>query len=42
MTIQEWMELGYSEEESKVLEGLERSERQYEKHAHIAFYSKHL
>ena len=42
MTYQEWMELGYSEEESKVLEGLERSERQYEKFAHKIFYSKYL
>tara|TARA_R110000772_G_scaffold88667_5_gene184042 strand:- start:144 stop:272 length:129 start_codon:yes stop_codon:yes gene_type:complete len=42
MTINEWMELGYSETESKDLIELEYSERQYEKHAHIAFYSKHL
>jgi len=42
MTINEWMELGYSQEESKDLIRLERSERAYEKHAHIAFYSKYL
>ena len=42
MTINEWMELGYSEEESKDLIRMEREERQYEKFAHMAFYSKHL
>ena len=42
MTIQEWMELGYELAEAKSLVELERSERQYEKHAHMAFYSKHL
>ena len=42
MTINEWMELGYSQEESKDLIKLEESERDYEKHAHLAFYSKHL
>ena len=42
MTIQEWMDLGYSQEESKDLIKLERAERQYEKLAHMAFYSKHL
>ena len=42
MTIQEWMELGYGLAEAKSLVELERSEREYEKHAHIAFYSKHL
>ena len=42
MTINEWMELGYSQEESKNLVELERSEREYEKHAHLAFYSKYL
>jgi hypothetical protein len=42
MTIQEWMELGYSEEESKDLVKLEIAERQYEKFAHMVFYSKHL
>jgi|TARA_B110000977_G_scaffold190867_1_gene262200 hypothetical protein len=42
MTIQEWMELGYGEAEAKSLVELERSERAYEKHAHMAFYSKHL
>jgi hypothetical protein len=42
MTITEWMELGYSKEESKDLVELERTERQYEKFAHMAFYSKHL
>ena len=42
MTINEWMELGYSQEESKDLIKLETSEREYEEHAHIAFYSKYL
>ena len=42
MTIQEWMELGYSKEVSKILVDLEESEKQYEKSAHMAFYSKHL
>jgi len=42
MTIQEWMELGYSKEVSKILVDLEESEKQYEKFAHMAFYSKHL
>ena len=42
MTITEWMELGYSQEESKGLVKLEKEERQYEKLAHMAFYSKHL
>ncbi len=42
MTINEWMELGYSQEESKDLIKLEKSERDYEKHAHLAFYSKYL
>ena len=42
MTINEWMELGYSEEESKDLIRMEREERQYEKFAHKIFYSKYL
>ena len=42
MTINEWMELGYSQEESGFLKELEKSERDYEKHAHLAFYSKYL
>ena len=42
MTIQEWQDLGYGLAEAKYLMELERSERQYEKHAHLAFYSKHL
>ena len=42
MTIQEWMELGYSQEESKDLVKLERSEREYEKHAHKAYYNQYL
>ena len=42
MTTNEWMELGYSQEESKNLVELEKSEREYEDHAHMAFYSKHL
>ena len=42
MTIQEWQELGYNLAEAKNLVELERSEREYEKHAHVAFYSKHL
>ena len=42
MTIKEWMELGYSQEESQDLIKLESAEREYEEHAHIAFYSKHL
>ncbi len=42
MTIKEWMELGYGLAEAKSLVELERSEREYEKHAHLAFYSKYL
>jgi DNA-binding transcriptional MerR regulator len=42
MTIQEWQELGYNLAEAKNLVELEKSERQYEEFAHIAFYSKHL
>ena len=42
MTIQEWMELGYSQEESKDLVKLEKSYIEYEKRAHLAFYLKHL
>ena len=42
MTINEWMELGYSKEESKDLVNLEQSEREYEQHAHMVFYSKYL
>lgn len=42
MTIKEWQELGYSEAESKDLVNLEQSEREYEQHAHMAFYSKYL
>ena len=42
MTINEWMELGYGLAEANSLVELERSEREYEKHAHMAFYSKHL
>ena len=42
MTINEWMELGYELAEAKNLVELERSEREYEHRAHIAFYSKHL
>ena len=42
MTIKEWMELGYSQEESKDLIKLEKSEREYEESAHSAFYSEYL
>lgn len=42
MTYQEWMELGYSEEQSKDLVRSEKEEQQYERYAHMAFYSEHL
>ena len=42
MTIQEWMELGYGLAEAKSLVELEKRAQDYEKHAHQAFYSKHL
>lgn len=42
MTYQEWMELGYNEQESKDLVKMEKEEIQYERYAHMAFYSKHL
>ena len=42
MTIKEWMELGYSQEESKDLMRLESYEREYEEYAHTAFYSRYL
>ena len=42
MTIQEWMKLGYGLAEAKFLVELSKRDAEYEKHAHIAFYSKHL
>jgi len=42
MTINEWIELGYSHEEAIDLVKLEEYEKKYEDLAHMAFYSKYL